>query len=91
MGIGPRGDAGLGLRGVGRAGGRHGQGGAGGRHGCGGAVGRRGVPADGMAVEGPADGVEVGGVSETRERRLRRGAFSMAGKSHTGTGTVERE
>ena len=60
------------------------------------------VPADGMGVEAPADGVaedgpangvavEIGGVSVTRERRLRRGAFSMAGKSHTGTGTMERE
>lgn len=50
-----------------------------------------GVPADGMAVDGPADGVAVGGVSVTRERRLQRGAFSMAGESHTGTETMEEE
>ena len=52
-------------------------------------------PTVGMAVDGPADGVavEVGGVSGTRERRLRHGAFSVAGKSQTGsrtTGTMER-
>ena len=58
------------------------------------------VPADGMAVEGapaggvavdwPADGVavEIGEASVTRERRLRRRAFSIVGKSHTGTGTM---
>ena len=46
-----------------------------------------GAPADGVAVERPADGVamEIGGVSETRERRLRRGAFSMAGRHTRGS------
>ena len=50
------------------------------------------VPADGMAMDGPAGGVAVGGsvggvgvggVSETQERRLRRGAFCMAGTLHS--------
>ena len=99
MGLGPREDAGLGLRGVGRAGGRHGGGGAGGRHGGGGASGRAMVapadgvgvamPADGVTVGGPAGGVAASGVSETRERRPRRGAFSMTGKSHTGSRKME--
>ena len=46
-----------------------------------------GAPAAGVAVERPADGVamEIGGVSETRERRLRRGAFSMAGRHTRGS------
>ena len=46
-----------------------------------------GAPADGVAVERPADGVavEIGGVSEARERRLRRGVFSMAGRHARGS------
>ena len=40
------------------------------------------VPAGGVTVGGLAGGVAVGGVSEPRERRLWRGAFPMADKSH---------
>ena len=55
-----------------------------------------GAPAGGVAVEWPADGVavKIGGVSETRERRLRRGAFSMEGRHTRGSqarGTVAGE
>ena len=44
------------------------------------------APADGVAVDGPANGVavEIGGVSVTREQRLRRGAFSMGAFSMAG-------
>ena len=40
------------------------------------------VPAAGVTMAAPADGVE----GETRGRRLRRGAFSMADKAHGAMG-----
>ena len=46
-----------------------------------------------MGMVAPADGVavEIGGVSETRERRLRRGAYSRHTRGSQARGTMERE